>query len=287
LCRFIQAPLKTKIARWKALFLLGIYEKTPMQHLPELMAYYSRYATRKVGVPLESRSYNKSYPSTKAYCFSEIDDRKPFLVVRIPAWPPLIVLASIIEPYHGDSATFYNFTLLVPVYRLFRGSTLHGVSPLSSHVVMISIVHSYIHHVLMSQIRSSSNALMFDSAWKFLPDRGCRLNLEIWEGSFSFQASTRVVGPRRSNNEVQHKQSHEAQSDLTRCYVAHARKEKLHERPRSFLLRTILISSLLLDQCALHRFLCLPPPFINLKTRFRLRGEGCNTPCYELPNIYH
>jgi hypothetical protein len=138
-------------------------------------------------LPLESRSYNKSYPNPKAYCFSEIDDPKPFLVVWIPTWPPLIMLAyhspwtkctpwfaSIIEPYHGDSTTFYNFTLLVFVYRLFRVSTLHGVGPLSSLVVMISTVRSYIPPALMSQRRSSSNAPMFDSAWKFLLDGGCR-----------------------------------------------------------------------------------------------------------------
>jgi hypothetical protein len=35
---------------------------------------------------LEARSYNKSHPSPKAYCFSEIDDQKPFLIVWILAW---------------------------------------------------------------------------------------------------------------------------------------------------------------------------------------------------------
>jgi hypothetical protein len=42
---------------------------------------------------LESRSYNKSYHSTKAYYFSEIDNRKPFSSHPILAWLPLIVLA--------------------------------------------------------------------------------------------------------------------------------------------------------------------------------------------------
>jgi hypothetical protein len=32
---------------------------------------------------LESRSYNKSHPSPKASSISKIDDRKPFLIVRI------------------------------------------------------------------------------------------------------------------------------------------------------------------------------------------------------------
>jgi hypothetical protein len=244
---------------------------------------------------LESRSYNKSYPSPKAYCFSEIDDRKPFLVVQIPAWPPLIVLAyhspwtkctpwfaSIIEPYHGDSATFYNFTLLVFVYRLFRVSTLHGVGPLSSCVVMISTMRSYIHPVLMSQRTSFSNAPMFDSAWKFLLDRGCRLNLEIWEGSFPFWAQ--VVGPRRLNNEVQHKQSHEAQSDSTGCYVAHARKEKLHERLRSFPPSNYL--DILLPPWSMcpSSFLVLPTSLRKSWDEISFKGEGCNTPCYRNPN---
>jgi hypothetical protein len=35
-------------------------------------------------LPLESRSYNKSYSRPKAYCFSKIDERKPFLVVSNP-----------------------------------------------------------------------------------------------------------------------------------------------------------------------------------------------------------
>jgi hypothetical protein len=134
-------------------------------------------------LPLESRSYNKSYPSPKAYCFSEIDDRKSFLIVRILAWLSLIELAhrslptkcapwftSIIKPYRGDFAN--HFTLLVLVYHLFQVSTLHGIGPLSSGVVMISTVHLYIPPVLTPQRRSSSNAPMFDTAWKFLPDGG-------------------------------------------------------------------------------------------------------------------
>jgi hypothetical protein len=52
LCRFIQALLKTKVARWKAHFLLAICEKTPMQLSSEQMAYYSRTAIRKNGVAL-------------------------------------------------------------------------------------------------------------------------------------------------------------------------------------------------------------------------------------------
>jgi hypothetical protein len=52
LCRFAQALFKTKVVRWKAHFLLGICEKTLVQHLSERMAYYSRYTTGKKGVAL-------------------------------------------------------------------------------------------------------------------------------------------------------------------------------------------------------------------------------------------
>jgi hypothetical protein len=54
------------------------------------------------------------------------------------------------------------------------------------------------------------------------------------EGSLLSVAFNQIIGPRRSNNEVQHKQSHGAQSDSTRCYVAHVRKDKLHKRLKSF-----------------------------------------------------
>jgi hypothetical protein len=59
------------------------------------------------------------------------------------------------------------------------------------------------------------------------------VDIGTWESFFQFWASDRV-GPRRLSNEAQHKQSHEAQPDFTRCYVTHSQKEKLLERPRSF-----------------------------------------------------
>jgi hypothetical protein len=52
------------------------------------------------------------------------------------------------------------------------------------------------------------------------------LNVGIWKSSFSFRAPARVAGPRRSSKDVQHKQSYEAQSESTRCYVVQAWKEK-------------------------------------------------------------
>jgi hypothetical protein len=52
LYRFIQVLHKSKVARWKAHFLLKIYEKTPVQHSSEQMVYYSRNTIRKNGVAL-------------------------------------------------------------------------------------------------------------------------------------------------------------------------------------------------------------------------------------------
>jgi hypothetical protein len=74
-----------KVARWKVHFLLRICEKDHVHHSSEHMAHYSSYAIRRKAVVLESRSYNKSHPSPKDYCFSKIDDQKPFFIVRILA----------------------------------------------------------------------------------------------------------------------------------------------------------------------------------------------------------
>jgi hypothetical protein len=90
------------------------------------------------------------------------------------------------------------------------------------------------------------------------------LDVGIWESSFQFWASDRVDGPRRSSNEAQNKQSHEAQSDSTRSYVVRARKKKLYERPRSFPPLNyfyILFSPRLIHPSS---FSCAPPPSINL-----------------------
>jgi hypothetical protein len=123
----------------------------------------------------------------------------------------------------------------VIIYHWFRASTLHGVDPLSSHVVMVSRVPSCISLVRLSKRMSSSIALRFDSVWKFLPQwRMSFFTLELENVLSHSEYPTRVIGPRRLSSQARNKQSHEAQSDLTRCYVAHARKEKLHEKPRSF-----------------------------------------------------
>jgi hypothetical protein len=127
------------------------------------------------------------------------------------------------------------FALLERVYRWFWASTLQGVGPLLSHVFMISLVPSCICHVRLSKRLPSSIALRFHSVCKFLPQwRMSSLTLELENVLSHSEYLTCVAGPRRLGNEAQNKQSQEAQSNSTRCYVAHTWNKKLHERPRSF-----------------------------------------------------
>jgi hypothetical protein len=95
------------------------------------------------------------------------------------------------------------FALVELVYRWFWASTLHGVSSLSSHVVMISLAPSCIYHVWLSKRMSSSIAPRINSVWKFL-SRWVMLSLtsEFKKVHFLFWASAQVVGSRRSRNEA-------------------------------------------------------------------------------------
>jgi hypothetical protein len=66
-------------------------------------------------------------------------------------------------------------------------------------------------------------------------------------------------------------------------------KEELNGRPIDSSAPTSLISYLL-DRgipCNHISLLITSPPFVNLRTRFLLRWEGCNTLCYGFPNHLH
>jgi hypothetical protein len=144
------------------------------------------------------------------------------------------------------------------VYRLFWGSTIHGVGPLSSRVVMISTVRLYILRVLTSQRRSSSMRQCLIQLGSSCYMEDVTLNLGIWEGSFPFRAFARVVEPRRSNDEVQHKQSCEAPSDATRCFVVLAREGKLHRKPRRSSYQLFGHSLISTTNAPFIVFLCFP-----------------------------
>jgi hypothetical protein len=62
-----------------------------------------------------------------------------------------------------------TFALVEFVYRWFWASTIHGAGPLSSHVIMISLVPSCICPVWLSKRMSYLIASRIDLVWKFLP----------------------------------------------------------------------------------------------------------------------
>jgi hypothetical protein len=80
---------------------------------------------------------------------------------------------SLVRIYHrAISWRFHkclSFALLELMYRGFQASTLHGVGPLLSHVVIISPVPLCIHLIWLSKTMSSPITPRINSVWKFLP----------------------------------------------------------------------------------------------------------------------
>jgi hypothetical protein len=134
LCQFVQALFKVKVARWNAHLLIGI-SKRPMCiiHRNGWRITQGTQPERRV-LNLESRSYNKSYPSPKVYC-SKIDDRTPPMLVLKPCLTFLSSVCTLLTSNQVHSLVhIYRRAMLVNL----QASTLHVVSPPSSHVVSIS-----------------------------------------------------------------------------------------------------------------------------------------------------
>jgi hypothetical protein len=117
------------------------------------------------------------------------------------------------------------YALLALMSRQSWMSTLLDVSPLTSHITMV-------YHPSECCLRSCKWSIQFGS------ERSPRLailslTLGFEKVLFPFWAFARVRGPRRSSDEAQNKQNHEAQFDSTSCYVTHAWKEKCHGWPMS------------------------------------------------------
>jgi hypothetical protein len=172
------------------------------------------------------------------------------------------------------------------------------ICPIRAHVSLISSKyptwcrstfepcrHDLIHAFVYPSCSIIQENIIFDRA-------NDRFNLEVLttmgdvildigtrESSFSFGASDRV-GLRRWSNEEQHKWSHEAQPDSIRCYVAHSRKEKLHERLRSLPLSNC--PNIVLSLWSRHpsSFLVLPTSHHKSRDEIFFKGEVCNTMCY-------
>jgi hypothetical protein len=190
-----------------------------------------------------------------------------------PWFRPMIKLCC------GGFANIYNFALLVFVYHWFWVSTLHGVGPLLIHVIMSSHTTSHTHPIqdiqenVISTRATTCFSLEVPHQWKLSISVGnlvkvfCILNIwwSCWIKGFEWlnqhgQSLQSTLSPK-----------HERNSGMRHWEV--------------FLLSTVPLSFLLHCQCIFHRFLC--PSFVNLGTRFLLRGEGYNTPCYGFPNHLH
>jgi hypothetical protein len=155
---------------------------------------------------------------------------------------------------------------------------------------MSSWSHSCLHvSVLFGYPRvSCSIASMIDSLWKFLP-RWVMLSssLEFEKVPFLFWAFTRVTGPRRSRNEA----PKQAESWSTvwfykvLCHPCVERKVAWEIEKFSSFQRTQYPPLSMVN--ALFIISCTHLSFVNLKMRFLLRGEGCNTTRYNSPNYFH
>jgi hypothetical protein len=175
--------------------------------------------------------------------------------------------------------------LIAPLYRQILPNTHHGVRWPSSHVVMIS---SCLHVSILfgyrreGHLRSCWGLIQFGSS--YLDGWGCPRHWNLRNFFFLSELPLELLNQedwviRRHTSRVM-KRNHILQGAMS---PTHRRKGGMGDQ-EVLLHLTILISSFLHDQCALHYFLCFPPHFINLRTRFLLRGKCCNTLCFVNPN---
>jgi hypothetical protein len=166
------------------------------------------------------------------------------------------------------------FALSEFVYRWFWASTLHGVDPLSSHVIMISLVPSV--YPSYSIIQESAN-----SVWKSYPDRGyCpwRWNLREREREFFSSLSIRPSWIKKTSNEAQQAESW----SVTRFYngamsPTHGRKSFMRDR-EVFLLPNYPDDLLSPRSMCPSSFLVLPTPHRKSQDDISFKGGGQQHP---------
>jgi hypothetical protein len=190
------------------------------------------------------------------------------------------------------------FDLVELVYNWFLASTLHGVGPLLSHVVMISLVPSCICPVRLSKRMSSLIAPRIDSVWKFLPRWVMSSStLEFKKVPFPFQASARVTGSGRSRNEAPKQTESWGTISFYKvlCHLCVERKVAWKTDKFSYFQRTqcpplSMVNALFIVSCTPSP---LPPPPSPSSRKsqdqisFRGGGGDCNTSCYGFPNHLH
>jgi hypothetical protein len=179
--------------------------------------------------------------------------------------------------------SYNHFSLLVLVYHWFQANTLHGVGPLLSHVIMISLVPSCIYYVRLSKRMSYSITPRIDSVWKFLPR---------WVMSSSMLKFEKVLFHSEHPIELIYQEDRVMKCNTTKswktiqfykvlcCPRTKGKVAWVIEKSSSFQLSRCpscyAVNTSFIISCAIS--------FLNLGTRFLLKGEGCNVPCYEILN---
>jgi hypothetical protein len=151
------------------------------------------------------------------------------------------------------------FALVELVYHWFWASTLHGVSPLSSHVIIISLMPSCICHVRLSKRMSSLITPRIDLVWKFL---------QRWVMSSSTLEFEKVLFQSEHPIELMDQEDRVMERNTRRVMkhslILQGAISLMHERKSCmgnqevFLLSIVPITSFLHDQCIFHHFSCHP-----------------------------
>jgi hypothetical protein len=166
------------------------------------------------------------------------------------------------------------------MYRWFWASTLHGVSSLLSHVIMISPVPLCVHHVCFSKIMSSPIVSRIDSVWKFLPR---------WAMSSSTLEFEKVLFHSEHPIELMDQEywvwsTTQGESWSTVWFyngarsLKHGRNSRMANREVSFFQR-----SQHPPPRSMHLSLFIVTLLCKSRGEISFKGEDCNTPCYFFP----
>jgi hypothetical protein len=195
---------------------------------------------------------------------------------------------SIIEPYRcGFISAFHNHsTIVVLLYWLSLSSTLLGVDSLqamsfsSRTWLRVSIS---IYYPREYRLRSRRWSIPFESSYPVggLPPLTLGYEKVIFHSEHLLELLDQEDRVMKCDTSRVMKHNPILQGDMP---PMHERKSRMGDW-KVFFLPGLPISSFLYNWCILRRFLC-SPPFINLETRFLLRG-GYNTPCYSFINHLH
>jgi hypothetical protein len=166
----------------------------------------------------------------------------------------------------GSPVLLYShFTLIVLLYWLSLSSTLLGVDPLQALSFWSHLIFYHANDCFTLEVPT--------------PMEGVSLSIGTWDSSSPPRVSDEVVRLRvkwwtQHNQALWHALSPtpERKSCMGDC------EDPLLDYP------DIIWSPRLMHPSS---FSCAPPPFINLRTRFLLRGEGCNITYFGKPNQSH